>query len=72
MKKHQDSDHHMEACEALLILPNNTRSIDEHLDIGHASKKHENRKVLLTILENIRFLARQAYLSESGVKKAMK
>ncbi len=49
----------MEACEALLILPNNTRSIDEHLDIGHASKKHENRKVLLTISENMRFLARQ-------------
>ena len=57
MKKHRESEHHREACEAVIL--SKTKSIDEHLDIGHASKKPGNRKILLTILENIQFLAKQ-------------
>ena len=37
--------------------PNN---IDELLDIGHATKKPGNWHILLTILQNVKFLARQA------------
>lgn len=54
-----ESDHHSEAHSALYVLPSETRNIDELLDIGHASKKPGNRKILLTVLQNVRFLARQ-------------
>ena len=43
----------------LFIAPAQTKEIYELIDIGHVSKKPGNRKILLTILENIRFLARQ-------------
>ena len=59
IRKHKESEHHVEAHQVLRILPTQSTPIDELLDIGHASKKPENRKILLTILQNIRFLARQ-------------
>ena len=57
IRKHEVSEHHREANEAVHILPKQTRDIGEQLDIGHASKKSDNRKILLTILGCIRFLA---------------
>ena len=59
IRKHMQSEHHIEAHSVLHVLPSQTRDIDELLDIGHASKKPGNRKILLTILQNIKFLARQ-------------
>ena len=46
----------------LYILPAQTKEMDEFLDIGHTSKKPGNRRILLTILQNVRFLARQGLL----------
>lgn len=43
----------------MLVLPTQTKKIDELIDIGYASKKPGNRKILLTILQNIWYLARQ-------------
>ena len=54
-----ESDHHTEAHSILYVLPIEPREINELLDIGHASKKPENRKMLLTILQKVQFLARQ-------------
>lgn len=59
LRKHKASDYYVEAHQVLHILPTQSTPIDELLDIGHASKKPENRRILLTILQNIRFLARQ-------------
>ena len=59
IQKHKESDHHIEAHSVLFIAPAQTKEIDELIDIGHASKKPGNRKILLTILENIKFLVRQ-------------
>ena len=57
--KHKQSDHHIEAHSVLYVLPTQSKEIDQLLDIGHASKKSGNRQILLTILQNVRFLARQ-------------
>ena len=43
----------------MYVLPKQVRDVGEHLDSEHASNKAENRKILLTILKNITFLARQ-------------
>ena len=43
----------------MYVLPKQVRHIGEHLDSEHASNKTENRKILLIILRNITFLARQ-------------
>ena len=43
----------------MYVLPKQVRDVGEHLDSEHASNKAENRKILLTILRNITFLARQ-------------
>ena len=61
IRKHVQSDHHTEAHSALYILSNQTKDIDELLDIGHASKKPGNWKILLTVLQNVRFLAKQGF-----------
>ena len=41
------------------MVEKNTKDVGEMLSTMHAVKKAENRKVLLTILSSIRFLARQ-------------
>ena len=43
----------------MYVLPKQVRDVGEHLDSEYASNKAENRKILLTILRNITFLARQ-------------
>ena len=58
-KKHQASNCHQEATEALIILPQQVGDIGEVLAKEHKEEKAVNRKVFLIILQNIAFLARQ-------------
>ena len=58
------SDHHTEAHSVLYVLPTQTKDIHELLDIGHASRKPANRQILLTILQNVKFLARRVSPTE--------
>ena len=58
-RKHQDSDCHKEAVERSVKLPRETKDIGEVLSAAHTEEKAFNRQQLLTILRNIRFLARQ-------------
>ena len=55
-RKHEQSIFHR---NALGMVEKNTKDVGEMLSTMHAVKKAENRKVLLTILSSIRFLARQ-------------
>ena len=48
------------------VLLNQVGDVGEHLDSEYASNKAENRKILLIILRNITFLARQEGLSLRG------
>ena len=54
IRKHTQSDHHIEAHSAFYVLPPKPKDIDELLDIGHATKKPGNWHILLTILQNNR------------------
>ena len=47
IRKHMESDHHIEAHSVLYVLPAQTEEIDELLDIRHASKKPGNKRILL-------------------------
>ncbi|XP_048731003.1 uncharacterized protein LOC125648123 isoform X3 [Ostrea edulis] len=58
-RKHQDSDFHKESVERKVKLPRETKDIGEVLSAAHSEEKTRNRQQLLTILRNIRFLARQ-------------
>ena len=58
-KKHEQSSCHREAVEVMVSLPVTTRDIGEMLSQQHAKEKEGNRKVLLKILANVKFLARQ-------------
>ncbi len=57
--KHQNSDCHRESVERLISLPDTIRDVGEHLSEVHEESKVENRRKLLSILSNLRFLARQ-------------
>ncbi len=58
-KKHQGSDCHREAVDALVVLPQCTKDIGELQSAEHQAEKARNREILLLVLQNIRFLARQ-------------
>ena len=58
-KKHQGSDCHREAVDALVVLPRCTKDVGDLLSSEHQAEKTRNREMLLLILQNIRFLARQ-------------
>ena len=59
-RQHELSNCHKEAVEKIITLPATTADVGEMLSKAHAQEKSENRQVLLTILSNLRFLARQA------------
>ena len=61
-RQHELSNCHnyKEAVEKIITLPATTLDVGEMLSKAHAQEKSENRQVLLTILSNLRFLARQA------------
>ena len=65
-KKHQASDCHREATEALVILPVQVGDVGELLSQEHQKEKATNRRMLLKILQSIRFLARQGLPLRSG------
>ena len=48
-----------EALERTLTLIKSTKDIDETLSERHSNEKSENRRCLLKIISNIRFLAHQ-------------
>lgn len=58
-KKHQGCDCHREAVEALVVLPQCTQDVGELQSAVHQAEKARNREMLLLVLQNIRFLARQ-------------
>lgn len=58
-RRHEQSKCHKDAVQVMLTLPSTTRDIGESLSSAHSKNKAEARKVLLKILQNIRFLGRQ-------------
>ena len=52
------------------MLPKQTRDIGEILSSGHRKEKASNRKVFLTLLQNIRYLARQGLALRGGDRDA--
>ena len=58
-EKHQNTKSHHEAIDLVIKIPSTSRNIGEMLSSSLASQKAENRKILMTILSNIRFLGRQ-------------
>ena len=58
-KKHQTSDCHREATEAVVLLPKQVLGdVGELLSLVHQEDKANNRRMLLKVLRSIRFLAR--------------
>ena len=58
-KKHKESKTHIEAVEAMIILPKTTSDVGELLSSSHKSEKQEARDILKIIISSVRFLARQ-------------
>ena len=59
-QKHQSSQCHREANEALIRIPKQVcGDVGELLNREHQEEKATNRKMFLKVLQNIRFLARQ-------------
>ena len=56
-KTHEASECHREATE-VIELPRNCADIGEKLSAYHSEEKSKNRQIFLTMLRNIRFLAR--------------
>ena len=57
--KHEGSDCHKEAVQVMEVIPHKMQNVGEQLCDIHASNKRVNRRMLLKILQNIMFLARQ-------------
>ena len=55
-RKHETSKFHIEAVQAIAKLQ---RNVDEMLSQVHSNQKKMNGHMLLTILQNVRFLSRQ-------------
>ena len=58
-KKHQTSDCHKEAIEAIVSLPQQVQDVGELLSRSYQEEKATNRRMLLKIVRCIKFLARQ-------------
>ena len=60
-QKHESSVSHMKALARFVTTPATVMDdVDDLLSERHALEKSKNRKILLPILSNIRYLARQA------------
>ena len=59
-RTHDSSSCHREAVEKVLTLPKTTRDIAESLSSAHKADKLKNRQMLMKVLTNVQFLARQA------------
>ena len=58
-RKHEGSQCHREATQALVLLPQQVRDIGEVLSNEHRQEKAMNRKMFMMILQTLSFLARQ-------------
>ena len=58
-KRHQGSDCHREAVDALIVLPLCTKDVGELQSQEHEAEKARNREMLLLVLQSVQFLARQ-------------
>ena len=58
-RRHELSKCHQDAVQVMIVLPRTVRDIGETLSSAHAQNKAENRRVLLKILQNMKFLGRQ-------------
>ena len=58
-KKHEASQCHKEANEAINLLPKQVGDIGEMLSKKHSDQKAANKEVFLRILQNLRFHTRQ-------------
>lgn len=47
---------HEDAVQVMVVLPNSVHDIGQTLSIAHTQNKAENRKMLLKILQNVKFL----------------
>lgn len=63
-KKHQGSDCHHEAVNALVVLPQCTTDVGELRSKEHEVEKVRNSKMYWLVLQNIQFLARQGLAPE--------
>ena len=68
-QKLESSDSHMESVATYVTAPATViGDISDLLSEQHALEKRKNRKILLSILSNIRHLARQALRLRGGCK----
>jgi len=58
--KHECSESHKEATERLITAPGTSKDIRELINNNLTAAKETSRKMLLKILQNVRYLARQA------------
>jgi hypothetical protein len=58
-RKHQESETHCEAVEAMITLPKTTSDVGELLSKAHKEEKELARDMLRSILSSVRYLARQ-------------
>ena len=65
-KKHEASDCHKEANEAVVVLPKQVGDIGEVLSVEVREEKRNNHKIFLTVLQNISFLGRQGLALQGG------
>jgi len=56
---HEKSATHKRAVESVITIPQTTRDVGELLSSVHAAEKCTNQQCLVTIAENVRFLARK-------------
>ena len=57
--KHNRSEAHREAHQCIQVIPGQYEDIGEQISQPHAEEKSNNQQVLLKILSNVHFLARQ-------------
>ena len=69
-RKHEGSDCHKSAIEAIVRLPSQCKDIREQLSKQVASDKQDNQQCLLKVISNVRFLSRQglAFLEGMGMR----
>ena len=59
LRRHELSKCHQDAVQLMIVRPRTVRDIGETLSSAHAQNKAESRRVLLKILQNVKFLGRQ-------------
>ncbi len=69
-QKHQLSQCHREANEAIVVSPKQIGDVGEQLSQEHQTEKALNRRMFLKVLQNLRFLARQGLPLRGGCDDA--